>query len=64
MYGPFMVKVMHHTPEMSNQWKWPINNIEITSEKLLFQSQFTVANVLVSLDCLNLVRILNFPDIF
>ena len=34
MYNPFQVKVMHHTPGMSNQWKWPINNDEIWYEKV------------------------------
>ena len=29
MYDPFQVKVMHHTPGISNQWKWPIYNNEI-----------------------------------
>ena len=59
---------MHHTPEMSNQWKWAINNDEIWYEKvvqkLLLQSHFIVADVLVSLDRLNLMRIFNFLDKF
>ena len=24
IYDPFQVKVMHHTPRMSYQWKWPL----------------------------------------
>ena len=35
MYDPFHVKIMHHTPGMSNQWKWPINNNEIWHEKVV-----------------------------
>ena len=35
MYGPFMVKVMHHKPEMSNQWEWPINNFKIWYEMVV-----------------------------
>ena len=34
MYNPFQVKVMYHTPGMSNQWKWPINN-EIWYEEVV-----------------------------
>ena len=32
---PFQVKVMHCTPGMSNQLKWPINNDEIWYEKVV-----------------------------
>ena len=35
MYDPFQIKVMHHTPGMSNQWKWSINNDEILYEKIV-----------------------------
>ena len=59
---------MQSTPGMSNQWKCPVNNDEISYEKvllkLLLQSQFTVADELMSLDHLSLMRIFNFLDIF
>ena len=35
MNDPFQVKLMHQTPGMSNQWKWPINNNEICYEKVV-----------------------------
>ena len=41
-----------------------INYIKLKLFYQLLQSQFTVGNVLVSLDCLNLLRIFNFLDIF
>ena len=56
---------MHHTPGMSNQWKWPINNDEIWYEKVAQKiAPPELADVLVSLDRLNLMRILIFLDIF
>ena len=35
IYDPIQVKVMHYTPGMSIQWKWPINNDEIWYEKVV-----------------------------
>ena len=61
---------MHSTPGMSNwkKWKCLVNNDEISYEKvvlkLLLQSQFTVADELMSLDHFSLMRIFNFLDIF
>ena len=35
MYDLPELKVMDRTPEISNQWKWPINNNEICFEKVV-----------------------------
>ena len=41
-----------------------INYVKLKLFNELSQSQLILANILVSLDCLNLLRIFNFPDIF
>ena len=41
-----------------------INYVKLKLFNQLLQSQFIVANILVSLDCLNLLRLFNILDIF
>ena len=48
-------------------YKFPtfnINYLKLKFSNQLLQSQFILANILVSLDCLNFLRIFNFVDIF
>ena len=56
MYDPFQVKVIHYITI--------IFFMKNMSKQLLLQSQFTVADTLVSLAHLKLVRLFNFLDIF
>ena len=59
----FLLKKLHFW-EIYKFATFSINYVKLKLFNQLLQSQFIVANILVSLDCLNLLRIFNFLDIF